>query len=85
MFGAVLTTPLPRWTILDSSVVVKLINERQTNEFFFRDLHKVLSATQEMFRDPQLEALAKHLLQAVNLEAGWFFEPHTLLSGCRWA
>lgn len=80
---SVLTTPLPRWTILDSSVVVKLINERQTNEFFFRDLHKVLSATQEMFRDPQLEALAKHLLQAVNLEAGWFFEPHTLLSGCR--
>lgn len=66
-------------------MVVKLINERQTNEFFFRDLQKVLGATRDIFRDPQLEELAIELLQAVNLETGWSFEPHSLLSGCRWA
>ena len=75
--------PLPAWTILPSNHVVRMINARETNEVFFRDLTAVLTAVQTAITDPQLRPLSEHLMPAVVLESGLQFDLDSLAKGCR--
>ena len=70
---------------MDSRQVVRLIEKRETNEDFFRDLEKALRAAQDALENPDLVQLTKQLLEAGKVETCLSFTMEALLQGCRFA
>lgn len=63
--------------------MIRLLEKRETNEYFFRDLEKALRAAQDGLEGPGLARLAENLLEAVKVETGLSYSMAALLSGCR--